>query len=223
MSHPVRKLHRLQTWDYSAPGYYFVTICTKDRRCVLSEIDNGQLRLTQIGAIAEKCLLRMEKAVPHVTVDYYCIMPNHIHGILVIGQHPPEAARSLSDLIHGYKSTVTREVNRLVPPEMRNQLWQSSFYDEIIRNDAMLLSHKQGGHQQINARIAYNEIDLVLLFTDPNTNSPHDDANMIETIRHCDKQNVPIATNLASAEMFIMGLQRGDLDWREMMRSKPRY
>ena len=87
----------------------------------------------------------------------------------------------------------------------------------------MLLSHKQGGHQQINARIAYNEIDLVLLFTDPNSNSPYNDANMVETIRLCDKQNVPIATNLASAEMFIMGLQRGDLDWREMMRSKPRY
>ena len=87
----------------------------------------------------------------------------------------------------------------------------------------MLLSHKQGGHQQINARIAYNEIDLVLLFTDPNTNDPYDDANMIETIRHCDKHNVPIATNLASAEMFIMGLQRGDLDWRETLHTKPRY
>ena len=87
----------------------------------------------------------------------------------------------------------------------------------------LLLSHKQGGHQQINARIAYNEIDLVLLFTDPNTTNPWDDSQMIETIRHCDKHNVPIATNLASAEMFIMGLQRGDLDWREMVRSKPRF
>ena len=87
----------------------------------------------------------------------------------------------------------------------------------------LLLSHKQGGHQQINARIAYNEIDLVLLFTAPNSNAPYDDANMIETIRHCDKQNVPIAPTLASAEMFIMGLQRGDLDWREMLHTKPRY
>ena len=87
----------------------------------------------------------------------------------------------------------------------------------------LLLSHKQGGHQQINARIAYNEIDLVLLFTDPNTTNPWDDAQMIETIRHCDKHNVPIATNLGAAEMFIMGLQRGDLDWREMVRSKPRF
>jgi len=87
----------------------------------------------------------------------------------------------------------------------------------------LLLSHKQGGHQQINARIAYNEIDLVLLFTDPNTTEPWDDAQMIETIRYCDKHNVPIATNLAGAEMLIMGLQRGDLDWREMLRSKPHY
>ena len=95
--------------------------------------------------------------------------------------------------------------------------------DNTCLSMTMLLSHKQGGHQQINARIAYNEIDLVLLFTDPNTNDPYDDANMIETIRHCDKHNVPIATNLASAEMFIMGLQRGDLDWREMLHTKPRY
>ena len=87
----------------------------------------------------------------------------------------------------------------------------------------LLLSHKQGGHQQINARIAYNEIDLVLLFTDPNTTDLWDDNQMIETIRHCDKHNVPIATNLGSAEMFIMGLQRGDLDWREMYHTKPKY
>ena len=87
----------------------------------------------------------------------------------------------------------------------------------------LLLSHKQGGHQQINARSAYNEIDLVLLFTDPNNTDPWDDNQMIETIRHCDKHNVPIATNLGSAEMFIMGLQRGDLDWREMYHVKPKY
>ena len=87
----------------------------------------------------------------------------------------------------------------------------------------LLLSHKQGGHQQINARISYNEIDLVLLFTDPNTTDPWDDAQMIETIRQCDKHNVPIATNLGSAEICIMGLQRGDLEWREVLHTKPRF
>ena len=84
----------------------------------------------------------------------------------------------------------------------------------------LLLSHKQGGHQQINARIAYNEIDLVLLFTDHSTFDPVEDEQLMETIRHCDKQNVPIATNIASAEVAIMGLQRGDLDWREMIHKK---
>ena len=87
----------------------------------------------------------------------------------------------------------------------------------------LLLSHKQGGHQQINARIAYNEIDLVILFTDPNTIDAWEDAQLLETIRHCDRQNVPIVTNIASAELAIMGLQRGDLDWREMLHSKPKY
>ena len=87
----------------------------------------------------------------------------------------------------------------------------------------LLLAHKQGGHQQINARIAYNEIDLVLLFSDPNTVDAWDDSQMLDTIRHCDRHNVPIATNLGSAEMFIMGLQRGDLDWREMYHTKPKY
>ena len=87
----------------------------------------------------------------------------------------------------------------------------------------LLLSHKQGGHQQVNARIAYNEIDLVLLFADPNTIDPWDDAQILETLRHCDKHNVPVATNLASAEMLVMGLQRGDLDWREVLHSRPKF
>ena len=111
---------------------------------------------------------------------------------------------------------------------IKHNLFATATTGRLIADNAglpvtLLLSHKQGGHQQINARIAYNEIDLVLLFTDPNTTDPWDDAQMIETIRHCDRHNVPIATNLGSAEVAIMGLQRGDLDWREMLHSKPRY
>ena len=87
----------------------------------------------------------------------------------------------------------------------------------------LLLSHKQGGHQQVNARIAYNEIDLVLLFADPNTIDPWDDSQTMETLRYCDKHNVPVATNLASAEMLVMGLQRGDLDWREVLHNRPKF
>ena len=82
----------------------------------------------------------------------------------------------------------------------------------------MFLSHKNGGHQQIDARIAYGEIDLVFMFTDPDNRDPWEDQQVIETLRNCD--NVPCGTNLASAEMLILGLQRGDLDWREMVRPK---
>ena len=111
---------------------------------------------------------------------------------------------------------------------MKHNLFATATTGRLIADNTgqpitLLLSHKQGGHQQINARIAYNEIDLVLLFTDPNSIDAWDDSQMIETIRHCDKHNVPIATNLASAEMLIMGLQRGDLAWREMLHTKPRY
>lgn len=84
----------------------------------------------------------------------------------------------------------------------------------------LYLSHNQGGHQQVDARIAYNEIDLVLLFTDPNNSDPWEDQQVVQTLHLCDAHNVPMATNLATAEMLILGLHRGDLDWREMIRRK---
>lgn len=84
----------------------------------------------------------------------------------------------------------------------------------------LYLYHNQGGHQQVDARIAYNEIDLVLLFTDPNNSDPWEDQQVVQTLHLCDAHNVPMATNLATAEMLILGLQRGDLDWREMIRRK---
>lgn len=74
----------------------------------------------------------------------------------------------------------------------------------------LYLSHNQGGHQQVDARIAYNEIDLVLLFTDPNNSDPWEDQQVVQTLHLCDAHNVPMATNLATAEMLILGLQRGD-------------
>lgn len=85
---------------------------------------------------------------------------------------------------------------------------------------SLFLSSSQGGHQQVDVRIAYNEIDMVLLFSDPNGTDPWEDQRVMQTIHLCDSYNVPCATNLASAEILIMGLQRGDLDWRELVRPK---
>jgi methylglyoxal synthase len=84
-------------------------------------------------------------------------------------------------------------------------------------NIKRFLSGPQGGEQQIGARIAYNEIDLVLLFRDPVTAAPNEPDKSL--LRLCDIHNVPIATNVATAEVLIHGLSRGDLDWRNIIRA----
>ena len=81
----------------------------------------------------------------------------------------------------------------------------------------LFLSCAHGGSQQIGARIAYNEIDMVLFFTDPNSHDLDTDVDYIT--RRCDQYTIPFATNAATAEMLIQGLARGDLDWREYVNS----
>ena len=80
----------------------------------------------------------------------------------------------------------------------------------------LFLSHAHGGSQQIGARIAYDEIDMVLFFNDPNSDDLTNDLKYISSL--CDQHNVPFASNVATAEMLIHGLARGDLSWRELMK-----
>ena len=81
------------------------------------------------------------------------------------------------------------------------------------------LSGPQGGDQQIGARIAYNEIDLVLFFRDPLTSQPHE-PDVSPLLKLCDIHNVPVATNIATAEVLVRGLDRGDMDWRDIVNPK---
>jgi methylglyoxal synthase len=83
------------------------------------------------------------------------------------------------------------------------------------------LSYAHGGSQQIGARIAYNEFDMVLFFADPASEAMSQDVTYIS--RLCDQNNIPFASNIATAEMLILGLARGDLDWRLIVnpRTKP--
>ena len=80
------------------------------------------------------------------------------------------------------------------------------------------LSGVHGGDQQIAARIACNEIDLLLFFRDPLNPKSHEAANDMNLLRLCDMHNIPVATNIATAEVLIHGLERGDLDWRNILR-----
>ncbi|MBR2731673.1 MAG: methylglyoxal synthase [Clostridia bacterium] len=81
------------------------------------------------------------------------------------------------------------------------------------------LSGSQGGDQQIAARIACNEIDLLLIFRDPLTAKPHE-PNERTLLRLCDVHNIPVATNIATAEALVHALARGDLDWRDIVNPK---
>lgn len=86
---------------------------------------------------------------------------------------------------------------------------------------SLCLSCQHGGAQQISARIAYNEIDMVLFFSDPQGPVPDNDLTLI--IQQCDLNSIPVATNVATAEMLILGLARGDLDYRDIRRTTARH
>ena len=82
----------------------------------------------------------------------------------------------------------------------------------------LFLARVHGGAEQIGARIAYNEIDMVLFFNDPRDEKSCESVSYIS--RLCDQNNIPFASNVATAEMLVLGLSRGDLDWRDIVNPK---
>ena len=131
MDKPIRKRNRLKEYDYSTKGYYFVTICSKDRKLIFGNIPNPEDNFTKysrIGFIIEKHILNIEKHYNDVYIDKYVIMPNHIHLIVVIGCRVENSIEnhSLSNIIGQFKSGVSKEAGAPV--------WQRLFHDHIIRN-----------------------------------------------------------------------------------------
>ena len=139
MEYPIRKLHRLKCWDYSQAGYYHVTICTHKKQKLLCNIHQSGLDVvaepTRIGQMIVENWEKLADIYPNVQTDYFCLMPNHIHGIIVIQN---TSDKTLGDIVRGFKSVTTRVYNKMVPANEKNTLWQSSFYDEIIKDDEML-------------------------------------------------------------------------------------
>ncbi|MEE1061510.1 MAG: transposase [Ruminococcus sp.] len=134
---PNRKHPRLDNFDYSSDGAYFITICTQNKKCLLSRIVEQEPTLveveyTEYGKVAKKQLLLLEQRYPFVQVAQYVIMPNHIHIILVIENTAPKEnfRTTVSDIICAYKSLTTRECKKISPVE---KVFQTSFYEHIIR------------------------------------------------------------------------------------------
>jgi len=133
MQLPKRKSTRLKDYDYSTPGAYFVTICTQNRKCILSDIVGEGLcalpqnNLTPTGKEIEKSIQYINDNDSGIVIDKYVIMPNHIHLIVVLDDSGGRGSPPLQNIIGQLKSYTTRKFGQI--------LWQRSFYDHIIRGE----------------------------------------------------------------------------------------
>ena len=84
-----RRSIRLQGYDYSQPGIYFITLCTQNHECLFGEILNGEMRLNEFGKMTQQCWLEISDHFPHVQLDEFAIMPNHIHGTIILNDIIP--------------------------------------------------------------------------------------------------------------------------------------
>jgi REP element-mobilizing transposase RayT len=139
------KKTRLKEYDYSTDGYYFLTICLKDRNEFFSHINNATIKLTQFGIIVEDIISNLPKYY-NVKVDEYVIMPDHIHAIFIIDNALTVSKnknikrnKSLSDIVSKFKSYATKKIREQLKSNEQFQ-WQKSFYDRIIRNEQELFS-----------------------------------------------------------------------------------
>ncbi|MBN1112895.1 MAG: hypothetical protein JXA53_08275 [Bacteroidales bacterium] len=152
---------RFENWDYGCNGAYFITICTYKKQNYFGDIVDGKMNLSDIGNIAYKYWTEIPNHFPFVVLDRFVIMPNHIHGIIILNKDnsvietrqclvstditnnkTPSEKRfqnqgkgTISSIIGSYKSIVTKHV-RLINPSF---LWQSRFYDHVIRNNKSYL------------------------------------------------------------------------------------
>ena len=150
---------RLKKYDYSDAGWYFVTICTKDMECLFGDTINDQIILNEFGNIIQQYWLIIQKHFNIVELDDYVIMPNHIHGIIVIrNQKPfvgagfPRPLSTLGQIIGYFKYQSTKQINILVkgsgnptPTKQHiiKQIFQRSFYDHVIRTEQDLFRIRQ--------------------------------------------------------------------------------
>ena len=140
---------RLRDWDYAAPGWYFVTVCTARRKCWFGDIGPSGPHLSAIGVAAERHWCAIPTHYTNIRLDAFVVMSNHIHGIIIIdGEHPytpqpkdlpyrtpglaPPAAGSLSAIVRSYKAGVTHWCKA---NGHSNFAWQARFYDRVIRGN----------------------------------------------------------------------------------------
>ncbi len=129
-----RKSPRLQGYDYSQSGAYFVTICTHKRSYLFGEIRGNDIHTNPNGDIAVACWDGIPQHYPDVDLDAFVVMPNHIHGILML-TGTTDFKTLLGRVVNAYKGAVTARIRTQYPNTV---VWQRSFHDHIIRNERSL-------------------------------------------------------------------------------------
>jgi REP element-mobilizing transposase RayT len=150
-----RRSIRLKGYDYTQPGAYFVTLCTKARQCLFGDVVNREMRLNSLGHIAFTCWQAIPDHFPHVELDAFVVMPNHLHGILVINEtlvgaihesplrYPcGSAPKSLGAIVGLYKAAVSKRINAICNTQ-GNSIWQRNYYEIINRNNKSLDNMRQ--------------------------------------------------------------------------------
>ena len=125
MTYYSRKSPRIPNFDYSSDHYYFVTICTHNRRCLFGE----PAHLNSWGQIARNQILQIEEHYSNIKVDQYVVMPNHIHLLLQI--HTDESGRAM---LAPTISTVIAQLKGTISKKIGHSIWQKLFHDHVIRN-----------------------------------------------------------------------------------------
>ena len=146
--YPSRKSHRLPEYDYSNTGYYFVTICIRDRKCILGNITNDTVQLNDAGKIIEDMWQELPVRFLNIELGEFVVMPNHIHGIIMImdqikdvgatSGRPRTRSITLGSIMGYFKHQSAKRIN-ILHNTLGRSLWQRSFYDHVIRNDMDLL------------------------------------------------------------------------------------
>ena len=134
-----RKRLRLETWDYSSAGSYFVTFCVKNMACVLGEVcvrdgvlDVPEVKLSDFGMIVRNQILEMEQIYQDLTIETFCVMPNHVHLLITLRGGTSGTPSRTNETIPAFVSTLKRFTNQ----KCEQKLWHRSYYDHIIRSDS---------------------------------------------------------------------------------------
>jgi putative transposase len=132
-----RQSIRLKGYDYSQPGAYFVTIVTHGRDSFLSSVVDRDVRLSRYGQVAAREWLGLPHHYPHIELDEFCIMPDHVHGIIVICTGGSGSSYALPEIVRGFKTYSARRINELrQTPGIH--VWHRNYYEHVIRDSADL-------------------------------------------------------------------------------------